>query len=592
MNERRFEQPQNFSPETKSRLPNLENRETMEEKPFAGQEYSLMQRFLYGTERFIKSKAKIMILSSALISGGAGLGVGGKMFYEHLVEKEATKLEDLIEKDPERAAEKLLGIYYGESAAFSPNMQKYLPKLLERTPATFLKYSYSFAEQPGGQELVMKVAKEALENHPDWLIYNFDHFLATKKIGRDLEETSVEALKRSPSCWFGLQAQYDQAQSVFVDTFKVFLNSKDPAIRTIVEIGKHYFPGIPMSQFSRRKAREKIAPFLDEIVRGEITIDQASAIANDSKESFDHLIKIKSKSDHLARFDVDKALETACLRYMREVNDRHNLPDSERFGAVKDAGPKELYWMIVYGEEEIFTSSFQGFFSRMMKRMSEKNLSGDQFLENVGYDKFRVFIKLCINYGSFRQFLDTMPQKAQKELLAKFIGGIGEAKDPLFEAATAAEVLSTVDDPEILDTLKTNLRDEHEKMQKARDTKSTKIIGFLSGLIGARSLEKEEWFKGMVETYKIKEMTGLSADKLFNKDGVNIQCHYFYNDYTGDGITSYRSFLHEYLGRPGVEKEWRLENKGPYIIIRSVTGNKVEIYANKPEQGEEGIKEH
>ncbi len=62
------------------------------------------------------------------------------------------------------------------------------------------------------------------------------------------------------------------------------------------------------------------------------------------------------------------------LRYIREINDLHDESHAIRFRIVKDFTPEELYYLIINGQEELYTSSYtnaakQGLYDQMMLRM-------------------------------------------------------------------------------------------------------------------------------------------------------------------------------------------------------------------------------
>ena len=71
-----------------------------------------------------------------------------------------------------------------------------------------------------------------------------------------------------------------------------------------------------------------------------------------------------------------------------------------------------------------------------------------------------------------------------------------------------------------------------------------------------------------------KELEILSLDRIF-KGNKNVQQHFFFDD--EDGRTSFTHFLTTF-NKPN----WTIEDHQTYVIIKSVEGKKIEIYANKP----------
>ena len=65
--------------------------------------------------------------------------------------------------------------------------------------------------------------------------------------------------------------------------------------------------------------------------------------------------------------------------------------------------------IIVYGEVEMFTSSYRGVFDRLIARMHQEALTGDALLSQVHDTRFRTFIKSAAMLNRLATFLTTMP---------------------------------------------------------------------------------------------------------------------------------------------------------------------------------------
>ena len=89
-----------------------------------------------------------------------------------------------------------------------------------------------------------------------------------------------------------------------------------------------------------------------------MSLEEAAKIALNEQKFFSSLVEIKAQPSHLAKNAVEEALTDLSLRKVQRINELHNQPDRDRFKSVKNASPEELYTLTVYGEEEIFTSSF------------------------------------------------------------------------------------------------------------------------------------------------------------------------------------------------------------------------------------------
>jgi hypothetical protein len=83
-----------------------------------------------------------------------------------------------------------------------------------------------------------------------------------------------------------------------------------------------------------------------------------------------------------------------------------------------------------------------------------------------------------------------------------------------------------------------------------------------------------------------KELEVLSLNRII-KNGKNIQQHFFFDD--EDGRASFNHFLGSFN-----RNHWQIEDYQTYILIKSILGNKIEIFANKPSSeyaGQNAIKD-
>ncbi|MBU4406705.1 MAG: hypothetical protein KKB24_03855, partial [Candidatus Altiarchaeota archaeon] len=427
----------------------------------------------------------------------------------------------------------------------------------EKDPWAAFWLADKYIDQPYAQ----RVIEAAAEKNP-WKALEF----ADKYIDQPYAQRVIEtAAERDP-----------RAALEYTEILK---DSKKPAIRVILTIKD--------SDYSKRE-KERISILLHEIVLNKMTLKEAYNIVRDNKRFFEALVRIKAQPNHLGEVSVDGELKDICLRKVQSINDLHNEPDEVRFASVNDAGPQELYTLMVYGQEEIFTSSFNGLFNRMLSRMQQEGLRGDQLLEDLGYNRFRVFLKETADFNQMNRFLDTMSQDSAGLLLERFVQDIDKERNPLFQAVVVADAFSMIEDSSILEILQSTIKIEYERVKTEENKEAEVIYGLLAGMFGKKAVINESWIKEMSEKYELPDIVGLSSAGLFNQDRTNIQQYFFYND--GDGLASYNNFLDQYDDNSG----WSIEDKGSYIIISSEMnpqGQRIEIYANKPEQDYKGQEE-
>ncbi len=279
---------------------------------------------------------------------------------------------------------------------------------------------------------------------------------------------------------------------------------------------------------------------------------------------------------------VDDYRKASALRMVRKINDLHEQPDDIRFDSVKGASAKLLYNLMVYGEEEIFTSSFNGLFNRLMATMKTDGILGDQLVDR----KFRIFIKLLAGFNRLNEFLATMSPAQGNALLEKFVSNLDQEPDPVGQAVVIADTFGMITDPVRLRLLQETIQREYKRVKQAGNENVTALYGLLSGMFGEKAVIDQEWFAEMAKRYQLVEVDKVSAKRMFNKDGTNIQRYFFYND--DDGRNSYQNFVSFYQGKNG----WSIKEGNLYTVIsKKVNGKQIIMYANKPDQEAKGNQE-
>lgn len=322
---------------------------------------------------------------------------------------------------------------------------------------------------------------------------------------------------------------------------------------------------------------------------------------------FRRLVRIKSEQDHLGKLSVERVLRALSLGEVQLINSLHGQRESNRFSSVENLNSSELYTLMVYGEEEIFTSSFNGMFNLLMKRMSKEFIDGDKLLQQVGKNKFRVFIKELAGFNRLEEFLQTMSEKSSNELLSDIVKDIDKTDDKLTQAMAVADIFSVVKNNKTRSILQEQIRAEYKRVNSENESKKEdKIIyGILSGLFADKAVVNSDWFKEMETEFVLTNFNKVVSADLFNKDDVNVQQYFFYDDRKDDvwdGHNSFKHFLRGYSVKVDWDKQgnisisnnknkhWRVEDKGSYVYVTSVREQKkIEIYANKPTDQINGV---
>lgn len=390
---------------------------------------------------------------------------------------------------------------------------------------------------------------------PDLVFVNFDNY-SSQPYSRHVIE---EAIKIAPV----LGKKYLNPKGAINEQL---LQSNDTVVKTILQIKNKY--GRQSNAFA----------LIDDIMNGRLTLEKADAIGKNPQKYLRTMLTIRSRSNPLAVHSLDKELEIYSLKFVRVLNDLHNDKDAVRFASIENFTAEDLYTLIVYSEEEIFTSTFNGLFKRMMIKLGP--VSGAEFLDAVGNNRFRTFIKMCAGFGKLTQFLQTMTSLHQQMLMIKFASGLEKYND-LSQAVEVADAFNSMTDSLVLKILKSTIKLEYIRVNTAHNRRGTAIYGLLSNLFVEKSLQGSNRYALLAKQYSLPNFDRISNSKLFAADSVNRWLIYFYDDEDGDA--SFSTFSKTF-----VDPNWKIIDSGLYVIISSDSGMRVNIYANKPKSEYEG----
>ncbi|MGN6476770.1 MAG: hypothetical protein ACTHKV_06060 [Flavipsychrobacter sp.] len=348
--------------------------------------------------------------------------------------------------------------------------------------------------------------------------------------------------------------------------------SKDPLVQAIVRISQE------------SKSPLKAMPFINDIYSKRLTIQQVDYITSHQDLFYQNLVRLKVENVAIGGSTYTDELQYRGLKYVRDMNDLHEEKDAVRFRSIDSFDAPALYFIMVYGQDEIYTSSFLGTFKRMMERM--KPMTGNELLDKVHRDKFRTFIRMCAGYGTLPEFLSTMDAEHKGSLMRDFIAGLEKGKDDdLEDAVDVADAFGSIKDPDLAAFLEKQVKDNYEAAYKARSKKGVIVYGLLATLFESSKSVDSNHNVVAEESEKLNlSPINLVLNKNLQDDsGVIYEQAFFYGD--EDGKTSYASFLGNF--RDG---KWKITNTNQYwTTITSTTDKHITIFANLPvpEPGDE-----
>jgi hypothetical protein len=308
-----------------------------------------------------------------------------------------------------------------------------------------------------------------------------------------------------------------------------------------------------------------------QVADNKLTVDKADELSANDDLFFKYLVELRTGYNPKGEFSLDHELEYLSLKKVRLINELHDeIDSSKRFKVARPLNSKEIYALIVYTEDEIFTSTFLGLFDRMVAQI--KKGSGYEFLFDNSFVRYRRFLKMCAGYGVLPQYLAKMSDFERNLLLRKLTDGMAIDKEIVRQCAAVADIYANLTKPTDKNVVLEGLQQQLKLTEK-----NSKPIVLL-----------EEMLQSDFDTTALAWLEANKVLKSFSifKDGNNIQQHFFYND--PDGKASYNSFLATYR-----KPEWTIKEFNTYVVISSKSGKKVIMYANKPESeydGQDAIK--
>ncbi len=332
--------------------------------------------------------------------------------------------------------------------------------------------------------------------------------------------------------------------------------NKDPYVKGIIQIADSC------------KTPLKGIFFIEEYLKGNISIAEINKVTENDEEYFKKMVMMRQTYFSVdLRKSYDKELAHIASRYVFSMNELHEAGDAIRFKSVEKLTAPELYYVMVFGSDDLYTSSFLGCFNRLLSRMKPK--SGDAFLNDLGKDKFRTFIRLCANYNTFATFLATIKPDDRTTLMRSFVQGLDNTFEQDLEGATdVANSFGSINDTLLMKHITEEIKINREQDSSSQNARGFKIYDILYTMLTASN-------DSITKKFGIPPITIMPYKQLADDSGVVFQQVFFFGDVDGKGV------FNSYVGSFS-PSEWKVKREENWITISSIKGKPVVIYANKP----------
>jgi hypothetical protein len=378
----------------------------------------------------------------------------------------------------------------------------------------------------------------------------------------------IDAFNNSPS------QLYSYAQSASSKQGRLIRKIDDPRIKAVV-------------QLSTQHRALFYFPFLDNIISGKQTIDNIAKVAGSTDKNYDSVgyfrLLVKTEIDYYGRLVkgdtpiamlganglVDMLQQKAIQHFVTPINELHESPNPVRFRAIEPLNAQELYYMMIFGENDIYTSSYKYCFDRMIQKMGPVP-HGDSLLLSVNLDRFKKFIKMAAGYNKLDEFLKTMPENSGK-LMQAFVAKL-ETTTTLEDAVDVADSYGSITNPDLQQSMLKNVEWNEQRCMKENNERGRKIYALLKTIF--LSADPKNGID-LSKEIGIPPIYTMDYNYLTDDSGRIVEQVFFYGD--KDGKESYASYLTSFP-----RSDWRITQKKEWIEIRSIKGKPVLIFANLP----------
>ena len=422
-----------------------------------------------------------------------------------------------------------------------------------------------FEENPGYKESRKILFLKFCRLYPDKILANIGPYVDEPFA----DSLVIDAFNNNPS------QLYSYAQSANSRQGKLIRRIDDAHIKTVVKLSTldralFYFP------------------FLDDLISGKQTIENISRYAGTSDRNYDSVgyykLLVKTEIDYYGRLIkgdtavamlganglMDMLQTKAVQHFINPINNLHENPNpAVRFRAIEPLNPQDLYYLMVFGENDIYTSSYKYSFDRMMQKMGAPP-HGDSLLMSVNFDHFKKFIKMAAGYNKLGVFLKSMPEKSET-LMQAFVANL-EKTGTLEDAVDVADSYGSISNPELQKSMLQNVESNEQRCIQDNNEHGHRIYDLLKMIF----LSADD--KNGIDLSKeigIPPVYTVSYNYLADDSGRIIEQVFFYGD--KDGRESFNSYLTSFP-----HSEWQITQKKEWIEIKSIKGKPVWIYANLP----------
>lgn len=337
---------------------------------------------------------------------------------------------------------------------------------------------------------------------------------------------------------------------------------------------------------SSSKSGQFYFPFLTQLLTGRLKIADIDRVKEDDREYYRMMVDTRIQyakrllppmKDTVSEMKAltDMMANKAKQYFIREINALHSVENENiRFKRLEGLTPQELYYLVVLGEDEIYTSSYLNVYKRIFQRMNVPR--GDSLFLSVNGDYFRKFLKMAAGYNTLNDFLGKMDKENATTTMKAFVIKL-ENTNGLEEAVDVADSYSSIMDknPQLAKYILDEVKWNYARNEAAGNKRGIVIYNLLQVLFESADTSRKTDISGKLG---IPSIYSKDYSTLTDSSGRVIQQVFFYGDEDKDGQLSFENFMNMFRGKA----EWKIASNADWVSITSTRGKPVMIFANKP----------
>ena len=418
-----------------------------------------------------------------------------------------------------------------------------------------------FFENKGLPQARINLFKQFAERNPKMILPRIEPYL-----GQPFADSLlIAAAHASPELF------YNYASAKATPTGKKIRDIKEPLVALL-------------SRLADDPSGRLVFPFVHAILKGRLSIDSIKLLIPQPINYYKLLVKTQ-----ISYLDEQRQGSTPVLFeemgnmikrkaeeiFINEINALHDDPDEIRFKILQSLSPEEMYFIIVTGEDNLYTSSYTGIYARMMAALPKER--GDELLLSVRFDRFRKFIRMAAAYNRLESFLSSMSAEHSSLLMKAFVRGLEKGLN-LEEAVDVADSYASINTASLRKLIMEEVSRNLQRQKELQNQKGELVYDILDLLFHSSNDSSQN----LTSKYGIPPAFTMPYDQLSDSMGRVVQQVFFYGD--KDGIESFANFMAPFRGK----KEWKIVQNQYWVDIRSTNGRPVWIFANLPLDNSKG----